>query len=128
MSHFTLDIITPEKILFSAEINMVTAPGTLGDFGALPGHAPFISTLRPGVVAVDTSSGEKRLIALIGGVAEVVPQRCTILAETAVDCDGLNALEVQAKLDNAREALQAVAKDLSLTETQKRQALSDVLR
>jgi len=75
-----LDIITPEKILFSATATMVVVPGTLGDFGVLEGHAPFISTIRPGVITIDTENGEKRLVSIIGGLAEVVPERCTILA------------------------------------------------
>ncbi len=78
-----LHIITPEKTLFSAEAAMVVVPGTEGDFGVLPGHAPFISSLKPGVITIDTEGGKQQKIAVMGGFAEVVPERCTVLAETA---------------------------------------------
>ena len=62
-----LQLITPEKILFSAEIVQVQIPGTLGEFGVLPGHAPFVSTIKPGVIGVDAADGSKRKIAVAGG-------------------------------------------------------------
>ncbi len=59
---------------------MVVVPGTEGDFGVLPGHAPLISSIRPGVITIDTADGKQRKIAVTGGIAEVVPERCTVLA------------------------------------------------
>ena len=55
-----LQIITPEKTLIDADAQMVTIPGTEGDFGVLAGHAPFISTIREGIIAVDFENGEKK--------------------------------------------------------------------
>lgn len=78
-----LNIITPEKILFSGDVAMVTAPGTEGDFGVLSGHAPFISTLKAGEIVVTNESGKEERIAIDGGVAEVTPERCTLLIEQA---------------------------------------------
>ncbi len=78
-----LNIITPEKTLFSAEASMVTIPGTEGEFGVLPRHAPFISSLKPGTITIDTADGKQQKIEVTGGFAEVVPERCTILAEVA---------------------------------------------
>src|SRR5256885_1351965 len=75
-----LQIITPEKILFSADVEMVTIPGTEGEFGVLQGHAPFVSTLRPGIISIDAGS-EKRKMAVVSGIAEVTPEQCTILAQ-----------------------------------------------
>jgi len=79
-----LSIITPEKTLFSAEARMVTIPGTEGEFGVLPRHAPFISSLRPGAITIDTTDGKQQTIEITGGFAEVTPERCTVLAEIPV--------------------------------------------
>ena len=78
---FSVQIITPERTLFSAEAAMVTIPGTEGEFGVLPGHAPFISTLRPGTITIDTADGKQQTIEVSGGFAEVTPEHCTVLAE-----------------------------------------------
>lgn len=78
-----LQVITPEKILFEGEASYVQIPGTEGEFGVLDGHAPVVSTLKEGVVTVDLASGEKKEFSVTGGVAEVVPERCTLLVEVA---------------------------------------------
>ena len=116
-----LDIITPEKIIFSASVSMVGIPGTLGDFGVLEGHAPFISTIRPGVITIDTDSGQRKL-AVMSGIAEVVPERCIILAENVVDCAGLTSQYVEEKAEAAADETAAAdtesAKKLAETKRQ----------
>jgi len=127
-----LDIITPEKVLFSADAQMVVVPGTLGDFGVLDGHAPFISTIRPGVITIDTRSGEKRLVSIVGGIAEVVPEHCTILAEMAEECTSLTAGDAQGRIDSAKAALEAAKGDIGRRQAEAKlaaaQALLDTLR
>jgi F-type H+-transporting ATPase subunit epsilon len=78
-----LQLITPEKILFEGEAAYIGIPGTEGDFGVLDGHAPTISTLKEGVVSVDLISGEHKEFSVLRGVAEVIPERCTLLVEVA---------------------------------------------
>jgi F-type H+-transporting ATPase subunit epsilon len=78
-----LQLITPEKILFEGDAAYIGIPGTEGEFGVLDGHAPVLSTLKEGVVTVELASGEKREFAVVSGVAEVVPERCTLLVEVA---------------------------------------------
>ncbi len=78
-----LQLITPEKILFEGEATYIGIPGTEGDFGVLDGHAPTISTLKEGVVTVDLAGGEHKEFPILRGVAEVVPERCTLLVEAA---------------------------------------------
>jgi len=77
-----LELITPEQLLFTGEILQVNAPGTEGDFGVLPGHEPFVTTLRQGEIDVETKLGRRRFL-VEGGVAEVTPEKCVILAESA---------------------------------------------
>ena len=80
--HF--ELVTPEKLVRSDEVYMVVVPGTEGDFGVLEGHAPFMSTLRNGDVAIYRSAGaEPERIAVEGGFAEVSAAGLTILAEKA---------------------------------------------
>ncbi|MBY0406400.1 MAG: ATP synthase F1 subunit epsilon [Rickettsiales bacterium] len=127
-----LSIITPEKILFSATATQVQVPGTLGDFGVLPGHAPFISTIRPGVIVIDTNEGTQRRIAITGGIAEANPEACTILAESAEECTSWGASEIEAKKQAALE-LQAEAETEAQAETAEKKlalahALSDAAR
>lgn len=78
-----LQLITPEKIFFEGEVAMVQVPGTLGDFGVLPGHSAFVSTLRAGAVTIDLVGGETRTINVTGGIAEVTPDTCIVLADSA---------------------------------------------
>lgn len=76
-----LSIITPEKTLFEAEAEMVTIPGTEGEFGVLPLHAPLISSLKPGTIVIDLAGGKQQKIEVTGGFAEVTPERVTVLAD-----------------------------------------------
>lgn len=78
-----LQLITPEKVFFEGEVALVQVPGTLGDFGVLPGHSPFVSTIREGDVTIDLAGGERRIIHVTGGIAEVTPETCTVLADSA---------------------------------------------
>ncbi len=82
MLHF--ELVTPEKLIRSEEVYMVTVPGTEGDFGVLEGHAPVMSTIRDGNLAIlRTAGGEPELIAIEGGFAEVSATGLTVLAEKA---------------------------------------------
>ncbi len=80
-----LQLITPEKIFFEGEIVQAQIPGALGEFGVLPGHAPFISILREGVVTIDLVSGGSKKISVTDGVAEVTPERCIVLVDSAAE-------------------------------------------
>lgn len=80
--HF--ELVTPEKLVRSEEVYMVTVPGTEGDFGVLHGHAPFMTTVRDGTLSIyKTDKSEPELIAIEGGFAEVNAKGLTVLAEKA---------------------------------------------
>ncbi len=83
MATFQFDLVSPEKLLFSEAVDQVDVPGSEGDFGVLAGHAPFVSTLRPGILTV-YRGGEKFRVVVNGGFAEVNPGGLTVLADTAV--------------------------------------------
>ena len=83
MATFNFELVTPERLLLSGAAEQVVVPGAEGDFAVLAGHAPVISTLRPGIVDITMADGKKRIF-VKKGVAEADPERLTILAQTAV--------------------------------------------
>jgi F-type H+-transporting ATPase subunit epsilon len=106
---FTFELVTPERLLLSAPAEQVVVPGSEGDFAVLAGHAPVISTLRPGVIEITLPQGRQRIF-VKRGVAEADPERLTVLAQTAVSVDDLDAERLSAER-KAAEAELAAAKD-----------------
>ena len=83
MATFHFDLVSPEKLLFSGEVDQVDVPGTEGDFGVLAGHAPLVSALRPGIMIV-TVNGQAQRMVVLGGFAEVSADgKLTVLADLA---------------------------------------------
>src|SRR4051812_13266126 len=83
MATFHFDLVSPEKLLFSGEVDQVDVPGTEGDFGVLAGHAPLVSALRPGIMTVYVNGQAQRMVVL-GGFAEVSAEGAlTVLADLA---------------------------------------------
>jgi F-type H+-transporting ATPase subunit epsilon len=99
--HF--ELVSPERLLFSGDVAEVDIPGTDGDMGILPGHAPVLSTLRPGVVTVTREGGEKERIFVRGGFAEVNPRGLTVLAEVAIPIAELPADALAQQVKDAQE-------------------------
>ena len=93
------ELVTPERLVLSTEVEMVVVPGTEGNFGVLPGHSPLISTIRPGMIEIyDTRPTVSERIFVVSGIAEVTPERCTVLAEEAMDPATLDRAAVEAEL------------------------------
>jgi len=84
MATFHFDLVSPEKLLFSSEVTQVDVPGTEGNFGVLAGHAPMVTTVRPGILVIYGEAGEQLRVVVNGGFAEVGPNGLTVLADTAV--------------------------------------------
>jgi F-type H+-transporting ATPase subunit epsilon len=84
------ELVTPERLVLSEMVEMVVVPGTEGNFGVLPGHAPLISSIRPGMIEIYEGQTVTRQIFVIGGIAEVTPELCTVLADEAVSPDALD--------------------------------------
>ena len=99
--HF--DLVSPERLLYSAAADMVVVPGTEGDFGVLAGHAPFISTLRIGVIEVKGGEAGDLKIFGRGGLAEVTPAGLTVLAEQATPLEDLNAADIDQHIKDLEE-------------------------
>jgi F-type H+-transporting ATPase subunit epsilon len=92
------ELVTPERVLLSEMVEMVVVPGTEGNFGVLPGHAPLISTIRPGMIEIYTGQTITRRVFVVSGIAEVTPERCTVLADEAVSPDTLDRDSIETEL------------------------------
>ncbi|MCH9020139.1 MAG: ATP synthase F1 subunit epsilon [Proteobacteria bacterium] len=119
------ELASPEALLVSTSVDMVVVPGVEGDFGVLPGHAPFISAVRPGVI--DIYQGEKieRRLFVSDGFAEVNERRCTVLSSEAYPLEELEREEVVERLRESEDELrdadsdderEAAEKDIALCE------------
>jgi F-type H+-transporting ATPase subunit epsilon len=100
--HFSL--VSPDRELFAGEVDHVVAPGTEGEFGVLPRHAPFMATIKPGALRILNDGGE-RLIFVNGGFADVTPEGLTVLAEDAVDLAEVDPAGLEADIKDARDDL-----------------------
>lgn len=107
---FKFELVSPEQVLFSGDVRQVVVPGAEGDFAVLAGHAPFISTLRPGVLEVTLEGGNRRIL-VKGGFAEAEPERLTVLAQTAHDVAKLSPQRIAEELEKAEEELGAANND-----------------
>lgn len=96
------ELVSPARLLFTGAVDMVVVPGSEGDFGVLPGHAPLISLVRPGVIAVHEGGKVDSRIFVAGGFAEVTPERCTVLAEEAVRVTDIDRAKAESRLAAAR--------------------------
>jgi F-type H+-transporting ATPase subunit epsilon len=106
---FQFDLVSPERLLLSEQVEQVVVPGSEGYFTVLKGHAPFMSTLRPGVLDVTRGSGMERIF-VRGGFADVSAEGLTILAERAIPLSEVDAATIAAEVKNAEEDV-ADAKD-----------------
>jgi F-type H+-transporting ATPase subunit epsilon len=102
MATFHFDIVSPDHLVFSGEVDQVDVPGTEGDFGVLAGHAPYIATLKPGIVTVH-AGGERRRIVVVGGFAEVSAKGLTILADMATALEDFDTAHLAEEIKDTEE-------------------------
>ena len=105
MAGLHFELVSPARLLFSGSVASVTIPGTEGEMGIYPGHAPLLSTLKPGVVTVYRDDGATDRIFVKGGMVEVNPQGLTLLAEVAIPMSELDAAALAKQIRNAEEDL-----------------------
>jgi F-type H+-transporting ATPase subunit epsilon len=102
MATFHFDLVSPEKVLFSGEVNQVDVPGSEGDFGVLAAHAPLVTTLRPGILVIYSERDAQRIV-VDGGFAEVGPAGLTVLANIAVPVDEFDVAELAGVIKDTEE-------------------------
>jgi F-type H+-transporting ATPase subunit epsilon len=103
--HF--DLVSPEQMLLSDDVDMVTVPGSEGYFGVLAGHAPVISALRPGVIEVKGGETPERRIFIRGGFVEVDPKKVIVLAEEAIPLEDFDLAALDSRIKDTEEDLVA---------------------
>src|SRR3954454_2318087 len=97
MATFHFELVSPEKIAFSGDVDQVDVPGTEGDFGVFAGHAPLISLVRPGIMTVHSGSEQTKVVVL-GGLAEVGPNGLTVLADVATSIEDIDRAALQKQI------------------------------
>lgn len=122
------ELVTPEQLLVSRDADMVVVPGTEGNFGVLPGHAPLISTIRPGTIDVYEGTTIAERIFVAGGIAEVTPERCTVLADEAVPFDEVTPEQLAERERAAVRDLSDAATDAEKATAEKELAIAKDLR
>ena len=110
MATFQLDLVSPEKLLFSGEVDQVDVPGAEGDFGVLAGHAPFVAMLRPGILTVHAGGTQQRIV-VFGGFAEVSPKGLTVLADLAVAVEDFDTDRLAQEIKNNEEDIADTSDD-----------------
>ena len=107
------ELVTPERLLLSEMVEMVVVPGTEGNFGVLPGHSPLISTIRPGTIDIYEGQSVTRRIFVVSGLAEVTPERCTVLADEALAPDELDRGAIEAELQTVQGNLPSLREQVA---------------
>ncbi len=110
MATFHFDLVSPERLLFSGEVEQVDVPGAEGDFGVLAEHAPFVSVLRPGILTI-YNEAETRRVMVFGGFAEVSPSGLTILADQALPVEDVDPALIAGAVKDTEEDLADTADD-----------------
>jgi F-type H+-transporting ATPase subunit epsilon len=107
---FKFELVTPERVLLSENVEQVVLPGSEGDFTVLVAHAPMIATLRPGIIDVQLT-GRYRRVFVKGGFADVQPELLTVLAEKALDAEEVDAATVAVEVEVAEAELKEAKDD-----------------
>jgi len=97
MATFHFELVSPERLLFSGDVEQVDLPGAEGDFGVLAQHAPMVTTLRPGILTVHAAGGEQKIVVL-GGFAEVSADGLTVPADSADAVEDIDRTMISARI------------------------------
>jgi F-type H+-transporting ATPase subunit epsilon len=113
MATFHFELVSPDKISFSGEVDQVDVPGSEGDFGVLAGHAPLIALIRPGIMTV-YAAGEQIRIVVLGGFAEVGPDGLTVLADVATSLEDLDRASLQKQITELEQGIKEMTQGSEL--------------
>ena len=119
---FQFELVSPERLLVSEQVELVVIPGAEGEMTVMANHAPVMTTIKPGVVTVKTAGGATERYCVFGGFADILPSGCTLLAESAVSVNSIDREDLTKRIQDAREDV-ADAKD-DQTRTKAEQYLS----
>ena len=110
------ELVLPERLLVSKGADMVVVPGEEGDFGVLPGHALFLSGVRSGTIEIYNGEPISDRLFVAGGFVEVTGERCTVLAEEAVNLAEVERVSVEARISDNEQVISVANSDEDMTE------------
>ena len=122
-----LEVVTPEKSVVSEDVKMIIAPGSLGEFGVLIGHTPFLSTLKVGSLRYMDANNTERYVFISGGFAEALPDKVTVLAESAERRRDIDIQRAKTSLERAQKRLADISKQEDFDFIRARTALERAL-
>ena len=120
-------LVSPERELFHGEVDQVVVPGTEGEFGVLPDHAPLMSTIKPGALRIMNGADERRIF-VNGGFADVTPEGLTVLAEDAVDLTGVDSAKLDQDIKDFEEDLRDAKDDAHKLQAEKALARAQAMK
>ena len=109
----TLEIVTAERVVYSEDVDVLIAPGVVGELGILPSHAPLLTIMQPGEIRVDKGE-ESTYIAVSGGFLEVIGNKATILADTAEHAEEIDEARAEEAVKRAEERISSAVSALDL--------------
>ena len=115
---FRFELVSPERLVLAADVRQVQVPGSEGDFGILVGHAPVMTSIRPGILEVTTRSGKLQKFYIRGGFAEADPEKLVVLAQQSINVEELNKSDLQQEIKNLEEDVADASNDDQRTKAQ----------
>lgn len=115
---FRFELVSPEKLVLAAEVQQVKVPGSEGDFCILAGHAPVMTSIRPGVLDVTTRNGNARKFYVRGGFAEADPEKLVVLAQQTIDLEELNKGHLDQEIRDLEEDVADAKNDEQLVKAE----------
>lgn len=106
---FKFELVSPERLLVSAQVESVVIPATEGEMTVMANHAPVMTTIKPGVVTVTAAGGKVDRYVVFGGFADILPEGCTLLAESAIHVDQIDRADIARRIKEAQEDLNDAA-------------------
>lgn len=118
MTSFKFDLVSPERLLVSEEVESVIIPATEGEMTVMANHAPVMTTIKPGVVTVKAASGSEERYVVFGGFADILPSGCTLLAESATRVKDIDRDELSRRIQDAKEDVDDAQDDATRTKAE----------
>ena len=112
---FKFELVSPERLLVSQEVESVVIPGSEGEMTVMANHAPVMTTVKPGIVTVNAAGGQSERYVVFGGFADILPSGCTLLAESAVAVSSFDRADLEKRIEAARETASEAKDDQSRT-------------
>ena len=115
---YKFELVSPERLLVSETVESVVIPGTEGEMTVLANHAPVMATVKPGVVTVKTAAGKEDRYVVFGGFVDILPDSCTLLAESAAHVSDVSKDDLQRRIDSAKQDLNDAKHDEDRTKAE----------